>query len=113
LLKEQIDRALRHKQTFLLLYVKLKYYENDEDIVNAANKISETIRNEDVVAHVGRAEFLILFNEYLEKENYDVVLERIVHSFPKYSIRLGTSTFPADGEDKKYLLKSAKEDAMK
>lgn len=113
LLKEQIDRALRHKQTFLLLYVKLKYYENDEDIINAANKISETIRNEDVVAHVGRAEFLILFNEYLEKENYNVVLERIVHSFPKYSIRLGTSTFPADGEDKKYLLKSAKEDAMK
>jgi GGDEF domain-containing protein len=113
LLKEQIDRALRHKKTFLFMYIKLKYYENDDDIINAATKLSECIRSEDSLAHIHNDEFVILFNEYLEKENYNIVLERIVSAFPKYSIRVGTSTFPHDGEDKKYLLKSAKENATK
>jgi len=113
LLQEQIDRALRHQKTFLVVYIKLKYYENNEDIVNAANKLSESIRNEDSLAHITTDEFVILFNEYLEKENYNIVLQRLIEAFPKYSIRLGKSTFPNDGEDKKYLLKSAKEDATK
>jgi len=113
LLKEQIDRALRHQKTFLFVYIKLKYYENDEDIVNAANKLSGCIRNEDFLAQINIDEFVILFNEYLEKENYNIVLQRIITTFPKYSIRLGKSTFPNDGEDKKYLLKSAKDEAQK
>ena len=113
LLKEQIDRALRHKKTFLFVYIKLRYYENDEDIVNVANKLSKCIRNEDSLAQINIDEFLILFNEYLEKENYEIVLQRIITTFPKYSIRLGKSTFPNDGEDKKYLLKSAKDEAKK
>jgi len=113
LLQEQIDRAKRHEKSFLLVYIKLKYYESDEDIVNAANKLSECIRNEDALAHINTDEFVILFNEYLEKENYNIVLERLISSFPKYSIRVGKSAYPSDGEDKKYLLKSAKEDATK
>ncbi len=113
LLKEQIDRAKRHEKDFLLVYIKLKYYESDEDIVNAANQLSECIRNEDALAHISTDEFVILFNEYLEEPNYHIVLERIVTSFPKYSIRIGKSTFPSGGEDKKYLLRSAKENASK
>lgn len=113
LLQEQIDRALRHQKTFLFVYIKLKYYESDEDIINSANKLSECIRNEDSLAHISTDEFVILFNEYLEEENYNIVLQRIISTFPKYSIRLGKSTFPHDGEDKKYLLKSAKEDATR
>jgi len=111
LLKEQIKRALRHKKTFLIVYIKLKYYENDEDIIKATKRLSECIRSEDSLAQISIDEFVILFNEYLEKENYNIVLERILTNFPKYSIKLGTSTFPNDGEDKKYLLKSAKDDA--
>jgi len=113
LLKEQIDRALRHQKTFLFVYIKLKYYENDEDIVNAANKLSQCIRNEDSLAQINIDEFVILFNEYLEKENYNIVLQRIITIFPKYAIRLGKSRFPNDGEDKKYLLKSAKDEVQK
>lgn len=113
LLQEQIDRAKRHEKTFLVVYIKLKYYESDDDIINTANKLSECIRNEDALSHISSDEFVILFNEYLEKENYHIVLERIMSSFPKYSIRVGKSTYPSDGEDKKYLLKSAKEDATK
>jgi len=111
LLKEQIKRALRHQKTFLIVYVKLKYYENDEDIIKATDKLSQCVRNEDSLAQINIDEFVILFNEYLEKENYDIVLQRILMTFPKYSIKLGISTFPNDGEDKKYLLKSAKDDA--
>ena len=113
LLQEQIDRAKRHEKTFLLVYIKLKYYESEEDIVSAANKLSECIRNEDALSHITHDEFVILFNEYLKKENYNIVTDRIISSFPKYSIRLGKSEYPSDGEDKKYLLKSAKEDAAR
>jgi len=111
LLNEQIDRALRHKKSFLFVYISLKHYQNDEDIKNAGNSLSECIRDEDTLAHIKGDEFVILFNEYLEAQNYEVVLKRIVSAFPKYSIRLGKSTFPHDGEDKKYLLKSAVEDS--
>ena len=113
LIKDQINRAIRHQKTFLFVYIKLRYYENDKEIINAANKLSQCIRNEDSIAQIDTDEFVILFNEYLEKENYDVVLQRITTSFPKYSIKIGTSNFPSNGEDKKYLLKSAKEDAKK
>lgn len=113
LLQEQIDRAKRHEKTFLVVYIKLKYYESDDDIINTANKLSECIRNEDALSHISSDEFVILFNEYLEKEKYHIVIERIMSSFPKYSIRVGKSTYPSDGEDKKYLLKSAKEDATR
>lgn len=113
LLKEQIDRAFRHKKSFLLAYIKLKHYQNDEDIKKAGDKLSESIRNEDALAHINYDEFVIIFNEYLEAQNYDIVLKRIIAAFPKYSIRLGKAVYPNDGEDKKYLLKSAKEDSKR
>jgi len=111
-IKEQIDRAQRHEKAFLLLYIKLKHFNNDEDIVNIGSKLSETLRNEDFLAHIGEDEFVVLFNEYLEAENYEIVIKRIVNAFPKYSIRVGTSIYPIDAKDKKYLVAKAREDSL-
>lgn len=113
ILKEQIDRAKRHEKTFLFVYIKLKHFQNDEEIINAGNILSNCIRNEDSLAHISTDEFVILFNEYLEEQNYSIVTNRIMAAFPKYAIRIGKSTYPDFGEDKKYLLQAAIKDTQR
>ena len=113
LLKEQIERAQRHEKTFLFVYIKLKHFQNDDEIINAGNILSDCIRNEDTLAHITTDEFVILFNEYLEMQNYNIVTNRIMAAFPKYAIRIGKSTYPNSGEDKKYLLQAAIEDTQR
>jgi GGDEF domain-containing protein len=113
ILKEQIDRAKRHEKTFLFVYIKLKHFQSDQDIIDAGNILSDCIRNEDSLVHISTDEFVILFNEYLEEKNYNIVTSRIMSTFPKYAIRMGKSTYPKSGEDKKYLLQVAIEDTKR
>ena len=112
-IKKQIDRAQRHEKTFLLIYIKLRYFKSDEDIINVGTKLAKSIRSEDYLAHIGEDEFVILYNEYLAAQNYEIVIKRIVKAFPKYTIRIGTSVYPLDAVDKKYLVKKAIEDSQK
>jgi diguanylate cyclase (GGDEF)-like protein len=111
MIQEQIERAKRHEKSFLFMYIKLKHFKNEEDIKEKAKILSKCMRKEDFLAHIGEDEFVVLFNEYLEAENYEILIKRIVAAFPKYTIRVGTSLYPIDAKDKKYLLQKAKEDS--
>jgi len=132
-LSEQIDRAFRHQQTFLLTVIKVKNYHEvdlhskelgDAFIREASERILENIRNEDFLAHVTDDGFVIIFNEYLDEDNYDIIINRITKAFEekphidtkyniKFDISIGRSKYPDDGTDGNILIDRATQDALK
>ncbi len=122
---EQIDRTLRHNQSFTVLAIKLNNYqelkETSEETANkylyeASNLIIATTRDEDLAAHIEDDVFIILFNEYLEGKNFHVVLERLQKNFSEvqengvgvaYNVSMGISVYPNDGTDSEVLIQKA------
>ncbi len=130
---EQIDRCLRHNHSFLIAVVKiLNYYDvkahsedlADQYIVEASNRILQAVRDEDIVGHITNDGFAIVFNEYLEEENFNIILQRIYNSFAEpplldtkyqleYEISVGVSKFPDNGTSTGLLLDKATKEALK
>ncbi|WP_304543030.1 GGDEF domain-containing protein [Sulfurimonas microaerophilic] len=121
---EQIDRTLRHNQTFLILAIKMNNYhqlaEQSTELVNefmyeASNVIIKSTRNEDLVAHIEDDTFIILFNEYLKEDNSHIVIERLQKEFledpvdidASYDISIGLCKYPNDGTDSDTLIEKA------
>ena len=89
-LSDQIDRAMRHNKSFLVTIVKIiNYHEvkirskdlSDAYMLETSNRLLETVRDEDIVGHITEDGFIIVFNEYLEDNNVDIVLNRIRAAF--------------------------------
>jgi len=132
-ISEQIDRALRHNQTFLVSIIKvLNYYDVKlhseelaaEYIVDASDRLLSCVRDEDIVGHITEDGFIIVFNEYLDEENYDIIITRIKERFlqtpnldTKYQIEFkiscGHTKYPDDGTDVKLLIERATQNALK
>jgi diguanylate cyclase (GGDEF)-like protein len=130
---EQIDRALRHNHTFLLAVVRINNYKTvqkqrgdlaNKFILTASNRLLESVRDEDIVGHIDDDTFIVVFNEYLDEGNVDIVLNRIKKAFQKpfeanedslinYDITIGLSKFPDEGTDTKTLLQKATQEALK
>ncbi len=127
LINEQIHRVHRHAHSFIVAVVRIKNY-NDvnlrskdlsaEFITEAGSRLVDSIRNEDAVAHISDSNFAILFNEYLQEDNYNIVFERIKDSLKEkyqvdeeksleYTIGFGYSKYPDDGTDSDALLNEA------
>jgi len=132
-INEQIDRAFRHNQTFLLTVVKIMNYHEvklrsedlaDKFMLEASDRLLSSIRDEDLVGHITEDSFLIIFNEYLDEDNYDIIIERIKQKFAKelnldtkyqieYKISFGHTKYPNDGTDTKLLIDRATQNALK
>jgi len=130
---EQIDRCLRHNNSFLIAVVKvLNYYDvkahsedlADEFMIEASNRVLQSIRDEDILGHITDDGFAIVFNEYLEEENFHIILERLQEAFVEaplldtkynlsYEISVGVSKFPDHGTDTNLLLDKATKEALK
>ena len=133
LLGEQIDRALRHKQKFLVSALKvINYYDvqirsqelADEFMLEASNRLLSSVRDEDIVGHISDDGFVIVFNEYLDEENYNIIVERIKKVFEKapniktkyeleFKIQIGHTKYPNDGTDAVLLIDRAIHNALK
>ncbi len=128
---EQISRTQRHKKTFLLAVVKVMNYheielrskERAQDlIVETGERLLESIRNEDMLSRITENGFVIVFNEYLEDENSDIIFQRINNAFQKklqhekgstdIKIKIGKSRYPDDGVDAEGLINEAKRQAL-
>jgi len=90
MIDDQMHRTTRHKQTFLLAVIKIKNYHevslHSEEvarhfIIEASNRIIDSLRLEDIVAHTTENGFVILFNEYLDADNFDILIERLNNAF--------------------------------
>ena len=133
ILEEQIHRVHRRAQSFIVAVVRIKNYNDinirsktlgDEFITEAGSKLVDAVRDEDLVAHISESNFALLFNEYLEEENYDIVSNRIKSIFKdsyrvdekktlKYEIGIGKSVYPNDGTDGDTLITEAIHGALR
>jgi diguanylate cyclase (GGDEF)-like protein len=121
---EQIGRTLRHNQSFTVLAIKINNYEkikgNSIDLAHkfiyeASNIILKLTRDEDMVSHVADDTFLILFNEYLEGDKYQLILKRLKEGFSEHlegvdidcDASMGVSQYPEDGTDADVLIEKA------
>lgn len=127
---EQIGRTLRHNKTFTVLAIKINNYsqvkETSAELANqfmyeASNIVIQSTRDEDLAAHIDEDTFIILFNEYLEGELYQVVIDRLKKNFYKntpqeikvsFDVSMGISIYPVDGTDSEVLLEKAIKEAV-
>jgi GGDEF domain-containing protein len=110
MINEQIDRSKRHEKQFLVATIELLNYDKDK-IVEFSNLILDSIRNEDILAHIEDNLFLIVFNEYLEEKNFVVLRRRFdskIAKEKKFAIAIGKSKYPNDSETVSGLIDRAK-----
>ncbi len=127
ILEEQIHRVHRRAQSFLIAVIRIKNYNEinlrsktlgDEFITEAGSKLVDAVREEDLVAHISESNFVLLFNEHLEEENYGIIFDRIKSIFKDryqvdnkktlaYDISIGKSEYPNDGTDGPTLITEA------
>ena len=133
IIDEQIHRVHRHATSFIIAVIRVKNYNEvelrskkigDEFITEAGSRLVESVRNEDLVAHISDHNFAILFNEYLQEDNYNIVFSRIKDAFKEkyqldenksfdYTIGFGYSKYPDDGTDSYTLINKAVNKALK
>jgi diguanylate cyclase (GGDEF)-like protein len=133
MLEEQIHRTKRHKKSFVVAFIKILNYRDitlrskaiaDAFIVEASDRITESIRNEDILVRIGESSFVILCNEYLPEENSEIIFDRIQNAFQssfelnskttlEFKISIGKAVYPRESEDSETLINLAKRKALK
>ncbi|MDA3909164.1 MAG: diguanylate cyclase, partial [Sulfurimonas sp.] len=121
----------RHKKTFIVAVVKLLNYHEvnlrsktraGELVIESGDRLLSSIRNEDMLSRISDNGFVIVFNEYLEEENSNIIFERINALFSekfKYDkgtleikIGMGKSIYPDNALDSKGLINDAVRKAL-
>jgi len=132
-ISEQMERARRHNKKFIITAMRVDNYfkvkAESESMAHsmmheAANRLLNLIREEDIVGHIEEDMFLIVFNEYLEDANYTKIVDRISKLFIgephlndnlslDYHFSLGCAEYPEDGTTVESLISRAKSKALK
>lgn len=126
---EELQRSNRHSLEFSLAMIDIDDFKvfndteghlaGDEILKNISNIAKECLRVIDVISRFGGEEFAVIMPQTDKNEAF-LVAERIRKSvkeqipktwtsFPKdhITITIGISTFPADGKDRKEMIKNA------
>ena len=131
-ISEQIDRALRHDKSFLIMLIKIKNYHEvklhskvlaKEFMLEASNRLLQSTRDEDIIGQISDDTFIVVFNEYLEEENYSIVLKRVEESFTEapelntkynidFKISIGICKYPDEASDGESLIEKARNEAI-
>lgn len=129
---EQIYRAKRHKKSFLVAALRITNYHDvhyqsqvvaNEFIQEAASRINSSIRDEDLLAHTADNGFIILFNEYLDYDNAQIIFDRLHNIFLTpftintkrsiaYEVSIGKVHYPDDATSIESLLHLATRKAL-
>ena len=132
-IEEQIHRVHRRAQSFLIAVIRIKNYnevnlrskkQGDEFITEAGSRLVDVVRDEDLVAHISESSFVLLFNEYLTADNYDIVFNRVRDVFKetyqiddkrtlKYEVGIGQATYPNNGTDGATLITEATHESLR
>jgi len=131
-ISEQIQRALRHDKSFLVMAIKMKNYHEvylhsevlaKEFMLEASNRLLNSTRDEDIIGQISDDTFVIVFNEYLEEENYNIVRKRVEEAFEEqpelntkynieYKIAIGTCKYPDEASSADTLIEKARKGAI-
>jgi len=126
-IKQALIKAKRHDDMIGVLFVDLDRFKSINDsfghdigdklIVQVAERISDTLRESDLVARNGSDEFVILLEDMEDFREAFVVAEKVIEcNFRSYQLSeheihigssIGISIYPSDGEDALELLKMA------
>ncbi len=113
IINENIKVASRRNKTFCILALKaLDYFEIKNDSIENSNRLSidiadgilSSIRDEDTAARVSQDEYIVVFNEYLEIENFDIPMDRISKALKGKNIRYSYITYPDDADTAETLI---------
>ena len=119
-----IARALRKHESFALLFLDLDRFKEINDtmghaagdalLVEVAQRLTETVREEDTIARLGGDEFVVLLEGPTQENHVKAVADKIYHTLREpyqlgtqsatVSVSIGTSLFPHDGRDPETLL---------
>lgn len=88
ILDDQIYRCQRRNKSFFTAVIKIDNL-TDAAIVESGSRLFNSIRKEDTVGYISKGIFVIVFNEYLEEENADIIFNRIRKAFDKNFILNG------------------------
>ena len=125
-LKKVLSRAKRKNHEVTIMFLDLDGFKNVNDTLGheigdlllreVANRLNETVREEDLVSRLGGDEFIIVFEE-TSKEEVTRIAERIVESISEpYAFindkaqvtpSIGISSFPEDGYEIETLIACA------
>ena len=114
-----LARSRRYGEKLGILYLDLDHFKQVNDVmghqvgdlllVEFANRLGRTIREEDILARLGGDEFIIVIMEVRQKSDIEVVIKRIeavlknpvrVNSHNIFlSTSIGVAVFPDDGQD--------------
>ncbi|MCR4735278.1 MAG: sensor domain-containing diguanylate cyclase [Treponema sp.] len=127
-LKKEIDYAERNGTTVAVCFIDMNNFKQINDtyghttgdaaLIKVAKRITESVRNEDIVARFGGDEFLIIFrgknsgNEYLNsieriKEALNVPAKMGGHGIADISAAIGLAIYPRDGKSAEELINFA------
>lgn len=126
-LRKEIHQAKRSRTQIALLFLDLDRFKNINDslgheagdfvLIEAARRISASIRSNDLVARLGGDEFIVLLTGLPDSSEVEFVAQTIQASLRKpielgghyhtISSSMGISLYPEDGRDTDELLKRA------
>jgi diguanylate cyclase (GGDEF)-like protein len=105
IITENINVATRRNKTFCILALKaLDYKDFKSESLEKSNQLSleitdailSSIRDEDTAARICDDEYIVVFNEYLELEDFDIPMDRISKALKGKNIRYSYVTFPSE-----------------
>lgn len=126
-INQAIAAAKRNRQHFAITYLDIDHFKTINDslgheegdllLIEAANRLMNSVRAIDTVARMGGDEFIILLVNIENKNAIIAVIEKIVAAFRKpffignnklaITLSIGISFYPQDGEDGNTLIKNA------
>lgn len=113
IINETVKVASRREKTFCVLGLKdLDYFDVKEESIEKSNKLSteiadgilSSIRDEDTAARVSENEYVVVFNEYLEVDNFDIPMNRISEALKGKNIRYSYITYPDEADTTNKLI---------
>lgn len=126
-LSHEIATAKRSGNIFAVFYMDLDKFKDindslghdigDEVLIQTAQKLRQTMREEDTIARLGGDEFTIILHEINSPEDASLVAQKLITAFNEpmqlseedkaISISIGIAIYPQDGQDASSLIKHA------
>jgi diguanylate cyclase (GGDEF)-like protein len=126
-LEQAIAQAQRHERKLAVMFIDLDRFKIINDTLGhesgdallrgVAQRITEHLRTGDMVARLGGDEFVVLLEDQADPAAIAAVAEKLIHSLTEnflisesevhVTASIGISTFPADAQDMRTLMKFA------
>lgn len=114
-MQEYLERAKRHQKSFMVASISVDAL-SQSDLVALSHLLVDSLRDEDTVGHIDEQLFVVLFNEYLELENTEMLLQRLHDKLQLErfgDVRISKAYYPEDAQDVQGLISQIKTDSKK